>query len=35
MKPPEEFWYLVGMALFVFAMLAGFALMSWAGVDVQ
>ena len=31
MKPPVEFWYLVGAGIFLFLILAGIALATWAG----
>lgn len=30
MKPTEEFWKLAGLALVIFAILGGFALLGWA-----
>ena len=31
MKPPVEFWYLVGFGIMFFLLLAGIALATWAG----
>lgn len=31
MKPPPEFWILIGFAVLVFAVLAGYALIAAAG----
>lgn len=30
MKPPEVFWYFVGMGVFMLCMLGGIALTTWA-----
>lgn len=33
MKLPEEFWILLGWALFILAICGGMALMKWAGAS--